>query len=499
MPRTSGILLHPTSLPGPHGCGDLGAGAYRFVDWLVQAGQALWQVLPLGVTGAGNSPYASPSAFAGNPLLVDLHELHARGWLAESDLAPNAGLHDGRIDYSATVPYRMHRLQAGAQRFFATADAAARAEFEAFAAAQRDWLDDFALFMALSEANGWVEWTAWEEALVQRDPQALARARREHAERIAFWSFGQWCFFRQWAALRAYANARGVRIVGDAPIFVGRHSADVWAHQSLFELGGDGRPTVVAGVPPDYFSATGQRWGNPLYRWDAHAAEGFGWWQRRLRALLAQVDVVRIDHFRGFAGYWAIPADEPTAMHGHWRPGPGAALFEALQCALGPLPVIAEDLGLITPDVPALRRQFGLPGMRVLQFAFGGDAANPFLPHHHTPDSVVYPGTHDNDTCVGWWHAASAHEREFAGAYLRCDGADIAGAMVRAALGSVAGRAMVALQDVFGLDSRARMNFPGQSSGWWAWRARAEQFDPARAHGLAALGRLYDRAPPHPG
>jgi 4-alpha-glucanotransferase len=499
LPRASGILLHPTSLPGPHGCGDLGAEAYRFVDWLVQAGQALWQMLPLGVIGAGNSPYASPSAFAGNPLLIDLHELHARGWLAEAELAADAALPDDRVDFAATVSFRMRRLQAAASAFFAAADGEARAEYDAFVAAHAGWLEDFALFMALSEAHDGAEWTAWPGALVHRDPQALRRAQAEHAERVAFWRFGQWCFYRQWAALRRYANGRGVRLVGDAPIFVGAHSADVWANQQLFELDADGRPTVVAGVPPDYFSATGQRWGNPLYRWDAHAADGFGWWLRRLRGIFELVDLVRIDHFRGFAGYWEIPAAEPTAIHGRWRPGPGEALFEAVWAGLGRVPIVAEDLGLITPDVTALRQRFQLPGMRVLQFAFGGDATNPFLPHHHSPDSVVYPGTHDNDTCVGWWAGAAPHEREFAAAYLRCDGDDIAAAMVRAALGSVADTAIVALQDVLALDGRARMNFPGQGEGWWEWRLGPAQLEPACAPRLAALGRLFDRAPPRPG
>ncbi len=459
LPRASGILLHPTSLPGPHGCGDLGAEAYRFVDWLVQAGQALWQMLPLGVIGAGNSPYASPSAFAGNPLLIDLHELHARGWLAEAELAADAALPDDRVDFAATVSFRMRRLQAAASAFFAAADGEARAEYDAFVAAHAGWLEDFALFMALSEAHDGAEWTAWPGALVHRDPQALRRAQAEHAERVAFWRFGQWCFYRQWAALRRYANGRGVRLVGDAPIFVGAHSADVWANQQLFELDADGRPTVVAGVPPDYFSATGQRWGNPLYRWDAHAADGFGWWLRRLRGIFELVDLVRIDHFRGFAGYWEIPAAEPTAIHGRWRPGPGEALFEAVWAGLGRVPIVAEDLG----------------------------------------DSVVYPGTHDNDTCVGWWAGAAPHEREFAAAYLRCDGDDIAAAMVRAALGSVADTAIVALQDVLALDGRARMNFPGQGEGWWEWRLGPAQLEPACAPRLAALGRLFDRAPPRPG
>ncbi|HRY89670.1 MAG TPA: 4-alpha-glucanotransferase [Rubrivivax sp.] len=497
LPRASGILLHPSSLPGPHGSGDLGAGAYGFVDWLVQAGVALWQVLPLGVAGAGNSPYASPSAFAGNPMLVDLHELQACGWLDADDLLPDAGLRDAMVDFAAVAPFREQRLQRAAQRFFERGAGDPRwADYQAFCVRHAGWLDDFALFMALSEAHGWIDWADWEPALVTREPQALAQARERHAARCDFWRFGQWCFHRQWLALRGYANARGVRIVGDAPIFVGRHSADVWAHQALFELDAGARSTVVAGVPPDYFSATGQRWGNPLYRWSAHAADGYAWWIQRLAATFELVDVVRIDHFRGFAGYWEIPAAEPTAVNGRWREGPGEALFAAVQAALGRLPVIAEDLGLITPDVEVLRRRFAFPGMRVLQFAFGGGADNRFLPHYHELDSVVYPGTHDNDTCVGWWATATPHEREFAAAYLGVNGHDIAATMVRTAFASVADTAVVAMQDLLGLDSRARMNFPGQGSGWWTWRLPPGALTAELARLMSTLGRLYDRTPP---
>jgi 4-alpha-glucanotransferase len=494
LPRASGILLHPTSLPGPHGSGDCGAGAYHFVDWLVSAGQRLWQILPLSPIGSGNSPYASSSAFAGNLLFVDLAELQAQGWLEPDEVEPGPDLLDARVDYEAVQPYRMQRLALAAQRFRALpAEDARRRDFAQFRDQHCRWLTDYALFMALSEALGPTDWCSWPAPLARRERDALAQATRQHAARIAFYEFGQWCFFRQWLKLKAYANQRGVQIVGDVPIFIGHHSAEVWAHQGLFELDADGRPTVVAGVPPDFFSATGQRWGNPLYRWRHHARDGYAWWVERMRCTFELVDIVRIDHFRGFAGYWEIPADEPTAVNGQWRSGPGAELFKAINAALGPMPIIAEDLGVITADVDALRKRFHFPGMRILQFAFGGDAANRFLPHHHECDSVVYPGTHDNDTTVGWWAGANAHEQHFAGAYLDSDGRDIAWAMIRAACASVADTAIYAMQDVLALPGPCRMNFPGQSEGWWEWRMQWSQVQPWHAQRLSMLCRLFDR------
>jgi len=495
FPRASGVLLHPTSLPGPHGSGDCGPAAYHFVDWLVSAGQSLWQILPLTGIGAGNSPYASNSAFAGNPLLVDLNELHRQGWLTTAEVEPSAGLLDQRVDYAQVQPYRMQRLALAAQRFFALpAEDERHPQYARFCARHAGWLDDYALFMALSEAHADAEWCLWPPALARREPAALAQARAMHAERIAFWKFSQWCFFRQWLELKAYANRRGVQIVGDVPIFIGHHSAEVWSHQALFTLGADGHPTVVAGVPPDFFSATGQRWGNPLYRWEVHARDDFAWWVERMRRTFELVDVVRIDHFRGFAGYWEIPASEPTAIHGQWRSGPGADLFKAINAALGPMPIIAEDLGVITPDVDALRRRFQFPGMRILQFAFGGDAKNTFLPHHHDCDAVVYPGTHDNDTCLGWWASASEHERYFARAYLDTDGHDVAWALIRSACASVADTAIYAMQDVLSLPGECRMNFPGQSEGWWEWRMQWSQVQAWHAQRLAMLCRLYGRS-----
>lgn len=483
FPRASGVLLHPTSLHGPHGCGDLGPSAYHFVDWLVTAGQRLWQILPLSVIGAGNSPYTSPSAYAGNVLLIHL----------ANEPEPEPAFDAQRVDYDAVIPWRTGRLRKAAARFAAQGTAAERASFDAFCESHRGWLDDYTLFMALSQQHPGVDWCDWEPALARRDAQALQAARARHAEEMAFHAYGQWRFYDQWARLRAYANERGVKVVGDAPIFLAFHSVEVWARPELFELDESRRPHVVAGVPPDYFSATGQRWGNPLYRWSAHAAENYAWWIDRIRRTLELVDIVRIDHFRGFADYWEIDAGEPTAIHGRWRPGPGAALFDAVAQALGPSPIIAEDLGIVTPEVHALRRRFKFPGMRVLQFAFAEGNRNPYLPHHHEPDSVVYTGTHDNDTARGWWASASEHERTHASAYLATDGHEIHWDLIRAALASVADTAIVPMQDVLGLGSEHRMNRPGEASGHWEWRFRWEQVGPEHAARLAALSRLYGR------
>ena len=491
--RGSGILLHPTSLPGPHGSGDFGVEAYAFVDWLASAGQTLWQMLPLGGVGAGNSPYVSSSAFAGNPLLVDLRELQSQGWLSEQDLTADPAFDPARVDFSRMHPFRMERLRRASAAFARQADSSQRADYAAFCSEQAGWLDDYALFMVLAEHHAWASWTRWEGGLAQRDPQALALAREVHAAAVHDWKFIQWCFQRQWLALKRHANQRGVRIVGDVPIFIAQQSAEVWARPDLFELDAAGEPRVVAGVPPDYFSATGQRWGNPLYRWEVHRQEGYAWWIARLRHAVALADVVRIDHFRGFAGYWEIPAEHDTALHGRWQPGPGSELFAALQAALGKLPLIAEDLGVITPDVLTLREQFGLPGMCILQFAFGGEADGSYLPHNYQRNCVVYTGTHDNDTSQGWWASASAHERGFAARYLDCDGSDIHWDLIRAACASVAVMAIYPLQDVLGLDSAGRMNLPGEASGYWEWRFVWEQIEASQAERLAVLSALHGR------
>lgn len=496
--RSSGVLLHITSLPGPHGIGDFGPGAYHFVDWLAAAGQRLWQVLPLTPIGPGDSPYQSVSAFAGSPLMVALEPLVTRGWLADTGLSGTV-FEASRVDYAQVVPWRMARLREAASGFFADTSAPERSEFDAWCRREAGWLDDYALFMALEAAHSGACWWTWAPALARREAAALTQARARHAGELAFWQFVQWCFDRQWRAVRAHAHARGVAIVGDLPIFVAHHSADCWARPDLFLLGPDFQPSVVAGVPPDFFSTEGQRWGNPLYDWDAMAADGYGWWSDRIRRMLAQADVFRIDHFRGFAAHWEIQASCPTAVEGRWVTGPGRALFDAIEAAVGPLPIIAEDLGVITPDVEALRDACGFPGMRILQFAFGGDAAHAYLPHNHPPRSVAYTGTHDNDTSLGWWRAASARERTYAASYLGCEegesaaGAGVAGAMRRVTMASAANTVIFPMQDVLGLDGAHRMNVPGLMGGNWSWR-----FDWSMVgESGAALGRLsaaYGRA-----
>ena len=491
--RCSGILLHPTSLPGPHGSGDLGPAAFGFVDWLAGAGQTLWQILPLGGIGPGNSPYMSSSAFAGNVLLIDLLALQQHGWLCADDVVPAPQFAPQRIHFDTVVPWRMERLQRAAQNFAQQANVQQHAEFDAFCRCQAHWLDDYALFMALADAHAGVLWCDWPAPLARRNAQALRHASTQHHTDVQFWQFCQWCFFTQWSRLRHHANARGIRIVGDLPIFVAYQSADVWANQQLFELDANGQAQVVAGVPPDYFSATGQRWGNPLYRWQNHLQQDYAWWTERVRHTFTLVDVVRIDHFRGFAAYWEIPASEPTAVIGRWMPGPGAALFQAIRTALGELPIIAEDLGVITPEIDALRRQFKLPGMRVLQFAFGGANSNAYLPHNYAADTVVYGGTHDNNTTVGWWQDASAAERSHVRAYLATDGEEIHWDLIRAACASVADTAIHPLQDVLGLGGEHRMNLPGKAAGYWEWRFEWQQVQPQHAQRLVQLGQLYRR------
>lgn len=492
--RASGILLHPTSLPGQFGGGDLGEDAYRFVDWLKSAGQTYWQMLPLGEIGPGNSPYMSSSSFAGNILLIDLAELSSHGWLDKSDLEPHPDFPAGRIDFPLMKPFRMERLRLSSLNFF-TSNSRLKNEFKVFCEEENDWLKDYALFMTIAEHHDRQEWSHWPADLVRRDPQALGKIEIGYVDEINFWMFCQWCFSRQWQKLKAYANAHGVRIIGDVPIFVAYQSADVWSHQELFQLDERGRPTVVAGVPPDYFSATGQLWGNPIYRWDAHEETDFSWWISRMRHALRFSDVVRVDHFRGFAGYWEIPADAPNAIDGQWVDGPGDKLFNALVKSFPQLPIIAEDLGVITPDVVELREKFNLPGMRVLQFAFGDGETNHFLPHHYVPDTVAYTGTHDNDTTLGWWNNLSEHEKAFALHYLQTDGSAIQWVMIRALSSSVANTVIYPMQDVLGLSSEHRMNFPGNPEGNWEWRFTWDQLSADQTQTLSMLSINDDRIP----
>lgn len=506
LARRSGILLHPTSLPGPHGCGDLGESAYHFVDWLVTAGQTLWQVLPLGRVGPGNSPYVSPSAFAGNELLIDLRQLQRAGWLAEVDLTNLPAFPNRRVDYGAVRQLKEKLLRLAAKRFFAgvASDASHRA-FLAFCTDNSAWLDDYALFMALDveyAAKGKL-WQDWPTPLARRQVPALRLAERKHADEIAFWKFVQWCFSQQWQAVKDYANSRHIEIIGDLPIFVAGHSADVWSNPELFDLDEQGQQNTVAGVPPDYFSATGQRWGNPLYRWSAHAAEGYRWWVERMRQTMKLCDIVRIDHFRGFEAFWEIPASAATAIDGVWRPGPGIAVFDAMRHELseaqGEPRIIAEDLGIITPEVNALRESIGLPGMRILQFAFDSDAQNLYLPHNYEANTVVYTGTHDNDTTCGWWQHLAPYQQSRIANYLgigKKEPADMPWPLIRAAYASVAAWCVIPLQDVLSLDSSQRMNQPSAPEGSWEWRFDWSQVNSHHAERLNEFSWLYGRQRP---
>ena len=495
--RSSGILLHPTSLPGCFGCGDMGPAATRFLDFLAASRQSIWQVLPLGPTGYGDSPYQSFSSFAGNPLLISPDRLVDEGLLSAADLTDIPTFPADRVDFGAVIPFKGGLLSRSFERFRTGGSADILAEFEAFCEANSSWLDDFALFMALKEAHGGVAWCDWEPDLVARHPAAMHRWSQHLADASRRHKYLQFLFFRQWAALKVQANRRGIRLIGDTPIFVAHDSADVWAHPEMFCLDERGWPTVVAGVPPDYFSATGQLWGNPIYRWDAMRETGYRWWIERLRATLRMVDVIRLDHFRGFEAYWEVPAGETTAINGHWVKGPGADLFHALRFAFSvhTLPIIAEDLGVITPEVIALRDQFELPGMKVLQFAFGGGAVSRMdLPYRYPGNCVTYTGTHDNDTAMGWFrHSSLPGERQLALRYLGGDGREFNWDLMRVAMTSVADTAIVPLQDVLGLDSDARMNYPGQGIGNWAWRCVPDALTSGIAQRLADMTEICGR------
>ncbi len=494
FPRRSGVLLHPTSLPGPFGLGELGPHALRWLDWLAAAGQGVWQVLPLGPTGYGDSPYQSFSSFAGNPYLISLERLRDDGWLSDDDLA-HGSFDEGRVDFGPVISFRLDALGRAARTWEAKASDAERSTFDAYCAAAAWWLDDFTLFMALKEAHGGGGWADWDAPLRDREPAALLTARLDHAEAIRRHALWQYWFDRHWADVRAHANALGIAVLGDVPIFVAYDSADTWSDQRLFHLDEVGAPLVVSGVPPDYFSATGQRWGNPLYRWDRHAEQSYGWWQARVRRSLELVDLLRIDHFRGFEAYWEIPASEPTAVKGRWVRGPGQPLFDALREALGDLPIVAEDLGVITPGVERLRDDNALPGMKVLQFAFAADASDPYLPHNYLPNAVVYTGTHDNDTTAGWYAQAPETERDHVRRYLARGDDNVAWDLWRLAQASVADTAIAPLQDLLGLGHEARMNVPGAASGNWGWRFAWDDLPPWLVDGVREVAELYGRVP----
>ena len=499
FPRCSGILLHPTSLPSRFGIGDLGKAAYQFVDFLAAAGQSYWQILPLSPTGYGDSPYQGLSAFAGNPMLISPGRLVEVGHLSEIDLQEVPAFPEERVDFGPVISYKKGLLERAFANFGAQASPDQRAAFDRFCADQASWLDDFALFMALKEAHQLRPWHEWEPDIVTRRPDALAEWQDRLADEVEYHRYQQWQFFEQWLAVKGYANERGIRIIGDIPIFVALDSVDVWANPHLYHLDEGLRPTVVSGVPPDYFSETGQLWGHPLYRWEVMAQNGYAWWIARFRMAFTQVDVVRIDHFRGFYNYWEVPAGEETAIKGRWLYGPGADLFHAVTDALGKVAIIAEDLGDFDAEsragVDALQTEFGYPGMKVLQFAFGGGPSDPFLPHNFSSDSVVYTGTHDNDTVVGWYQVTSTEgERDYARKYLARDGLDVAWDLIRLAWASVANTAMTTAQDLLSLGHEARMNLPSTvGPPNWCWRLSPGALTDRVAARLLELTAIYGR------
>ncbi len=493
--RASGILLHPTSLPGPDGIGDLGPEAYRFVDFLSRTGCQFWQILPLGPTGYGDSPYQCFSAFAGNPYLISATMLLEQGLLDPSDLADRPNFPLERVDYGTVIEWKLKLLRRSFQVFKSLKDNKIRKAFDAFRKEQKDWLDTFALFMAIKSEQGDVAWNEWPEVFRMRDAETLSRFRKDFSEEIELQIYMQFIFFNQWQSLRTYANEKDVHIIGDIPIFVAYDSADVWEHKELFYLDSTGLPEVMAGVPPDYFSETGQLWGNPLYKWHVHKDSGYQWWTKRLEHVFKTLDYVRLDHFRGFEAYWEVPYGNETAVEGRWVKGPGEDLFIALQNSLGDLPIIAEDLGVITEPVIKMRERFNLPGMKIFQFAFASDPDDNFLPHNYPVNCVAYTGTHDNNTTRGWYDLAPENEKDFCRRYLARPGDDIAWSMIRTLWRSVAAWVIAPMQDFLSLGDWARMNYPGTASGNWTWRMHPDAIDQGLIRRLHETNFLYGRLP----
>lgn len=503
--RSSGILLHPTSLPGPFGIGDLGPAAYEFADFVASGGQSIWQMLPLGPTGYGDSPYQCFSAFAGNPVLISLARLVDAGLLSPRDISDLPHFSPELVEYERVNQFKLPTLKAAFAAFRTSAPQTTKRRFEAFREAEHTWLPDYGLFRALKEKFGGVAWPGWDREFSSRQPAALQRARAELAEHIEEQEFLQFVFFEQWGELKSYCHARRIRIMGDLPIYVAHDSADVWAHPEHFHLDEYGTATKVAGVPPDYFSATGQLWGNPIYRWDRMAADGYSWWIERFRAAFRLFDLLRVDHFRGFEAYWEVPGTEHTAQNGKWIQGPGEAIFAAVEANLGKLPILAENLGVITPGVEAIRERFGFPGMAILQFAFGNDPQGPsFRPHNYSRNLVAYTGTHDNDTVVGWWTSKPGKgsirtdedihkEREFTRRYLNLNGEPIHWVFIRTLMASVADTVIFPLQDIIGAGAGARMNVPGTATGNWRWRLGEEVLNDEMASRLRSMVETYDR------
>ena len=497
FPRSSGILLHPTSLPSRFGIGELGVEAYRFIDFLVESSQQLWQVLPLGPTGYGNSPYASFSALAGNPLLISLEQLQEQRLLTEEDFSTLPEFPADKVDFELVLKIKMPLLQKACENFKTQASVVQQKEFKAFWETKADWLDDYALFMALREAHNGAGWHTWERNISKSYPDVLEQWRERLENEIFFHKYLQFEFFRQWSKLKQYANAEGIQIIGDIPIYVAHDSADVWAHPEIFCLDEEtAQPSLMAGVPPDYFSETGQLWGNPVYKWDKLQQNNFGWWVKRFESLLEYVDIIRIDHFRGFEAYWAVEQGQTTAMNGEWIKAPGEEFFQVLNDKLGKLPIMAEDLGIITPEVEALRDRFEFPGMKILHFAFGGGPDNPYLPFIYSRNSVVYTGTHDNNTTIGWFNQLSDWEKANVVRYLGSLSPDgIHWDLIRLALGSVANQSIIPMQDLLGLGGEAQMNFPSTAEGNWGWRYQPGAITTELSDRLKTLTYTYGRAP----
>jgi 4-alpha-glucanotransferase len=503
--RASGILLHPTCFPNSFGVGDFGTAAFEFIDFLQEAGQKLWQVLPLNPTGYGDSPFQCFSAYAGNQLLISLETLQRDGILEASDLRHAPDFPQDFVDFGRVIPWKTRLLNKAARTFLSGGNGEDRRAFDDFCANNAAWLPDFALFMACKQEQGGISWNEWPSEIAQRNLNALSAARDRLQQEVLAVQYSQFEFFRQWKEVQSHAHKAGIQIIGDLPIYVALDSADVWTNREYFRLSEDGQPLDIAGVPPDYFSATGQRWGNPIYRWDRLQQTGYRWWIERFRAALKLYDAVRIDHFRGFEAYWEIPGDATTAIHGRWVKGPGADFFSVLEREFGDLPIIAENLGVITPEVEAIRERFRFPGMAILQFAFGKDPQGPsFRPHNYSRELAAYTGTHDNDTTVGWWNSSGASdstrtpedvakEQAFASSYLNLKDEPIQWVMIRTVFASIADLAIIPLQDVLGLGSEARMNLPGTAKGNWGWRFRQGVLTPELASRLRELARLYDR------
>ena len=492
--RQAGVLAHPTSFPSPYGIGDLGDSAYTFIDFLVGAGQSLWQVLPIGPTGYGDSPYQAFSSFAGQPLIISPTKLYDMGLLSLEDLNDIKPWDPKAIDYGPVINYKLDLLRKSFKLFDATEDATIKKAYKSFCTKEKTWLNNYALFMATKDFHDGVVWTEWDKEIAFPTEASRKKWTKKLAKEINFYKFIQFIFYKQWFELKAYANNQGISIIGDTPIFVAFDSADVWADKELFYLDKKGYPTIVAGVPPDYFSETGQLWGNPLYNWEVHAADGFKWWINKVEGTLKVVDTLRIDHFRGFEAYWAVEYGAPNAIEGEWCQAPGMALFEAIQADLGPdIPIIAEDLGVITPAVEALRDTFDLPGMKILQFGFEAVDENNFLPHHFVPNSVCYTGTHDNDTTLSWFDGITDEAKDKIRRYLNTNGDNIVWDMIRAAWGSVSRMAIVPLQDVMYLGAEGRMNTPGVAAGNWQWRYTEEMLNKDIQQHLFNVTKLYGR------